>query len=95
MGQLIEAEKYIQKAVSSTENNGGLSYLNFCAILSQKGNHQKALKMAMKALQVITIEMKQSNSSKKKGMEQTKQFLDNAKLLAISHYNCGAEQEYL
>ncbi len=62
MGQLIEAEKYIQKAVSSTENNGGLSYLNFCAILSQKGNHEKALKMAFNALEVIESEMKLRNN---------------------------------
>ena len=52
--------------------------------------------MASKALAEIAKEVNISmNKNKRKGVKQTKKFVEKVKLLAISNYNCGAEYEYL
>ena len=50
LGQLETAKIYLQKAIKISYDNRGLSYLNLCAILSQMGQHKKALKVANLAL---------------------------------------------
>lgn len=82
------------KAIHTKSLGRGLSYLNLCAILSQMGSHQKALKYASIALVEIIHQLNKLTTGKKHGKKsknKTKKFLENAKLLSIAHYNCGAE----
>jgi hypothetical protein len=48
--------------------------------------------MANNALTMFSNKLKELNN---KPLRTKKELIDNAKLLAICFYNCGAEQEYL
>jgi hypothetical protein len=54
------------------------------------GQHKKALRVANLALVEVIHELNKFTSKSRK-TKKTGKFLENAKLLSISHYNCGVE----
>lgn len=79
------------------------TYLNICAVLSQMGNHDKALHMSQKAVEMITQQDRdryfvlESFIEKLTGddFSNTLSARDALITLAASYYNKAIELEYL
>ena len=96
LNDLESAKNYLQKAIKISYDNRGLSYLNLCAIMSQLGDHGKALSVGGRALKEVTSELDRIRADLLPSQKQPPPvYLKNLKLQAIAHYNCGVEQEYL
>ncbi|CAG9324353.1 unnamed protein product [Blepharisma stoltei] len=86
-GNHSEALNYLFKAVEMEKNlpnefaNIAGSHLNICAILSNEGEHERALRHALKSLYLL-----KNNYNSQPGLIST---------LIIAYHNVGAEYEYL
>lgn len=86
-GQYKEALSYLFKAVEMEKNlpnefaNIAGSHLNICAILSMEGEHERALRHALKSLYLL-----KNNFNSQPGLIST---------LIIAYHNVGSEYEHL
>merc|ERR1711879_802462 len=79
---LKRAQKIEERPNSQCQNPAG-THLNLCALLSQLGKHQDALKHAEKALQLL------------KNTQPSADGANSESLLCVAYFNMGAEYEHL
>jgi len=103
LGNLKELEEL--KMTNTNRNDCASTYLNICAILSLMGNHEKALHMSQKAIEMITNQSiskyftVEDYIDKLIGTESDSKISDDKKALLItlaaSYYNKSVELDHL
>lgn len=87
----LENSLKIEKSLDLKGSAASDTHLNICAVLSQMGDHEKALSHAMEALILLQEEL----ILKAINPEEYDDKNDRSSVLVIAYHNIGVQQEFL